>query len=189
MENVLVGSLARENVKDSEIQETIVDIQTRLTDVNLSLSQQAEFEQVMKDVTRDSFEVNGTPVEGQKIADELVPLLIKLGVHDADDVARDMLTASTRTVSGGDSYCVLQERFGGPRVLIRPHSSSSVQTPISIEIKTFLGNPSKSKDDETSDEVKENSANLKHLHIEIECCSVFEVYDKAMVESAQDEVN
>jgi hypothetical protein len=131
-ENLLVASLARDDIELHEIEETIKDIQARLEDITLDPSQQVDYDQVIKDVTRDSFLINGTGVDGPSVVQSIEALLRELDIAGADKFQTSLLSASARTISGGDSYYVLQERFGGPQVMIRP--SSAQAAPIKIDI-------------------------------------------------------
>eukprot|EP00936_MAST-01D_sp_MAST-1D-sp1_P002496 g2496.t1 len=99
----------------------------------------ASQQQVAKDIARDSFVVNGSAtIEGAAVTAELQHALAAHGVvaRAAPRVVRSILTAAARTVAGGDSYFAVQQRFGGPSVLVRP--SQQQPPPIHINIE---GNP------------------------------------------------
>jgi hypothetical protein len=97
------------------------------------------YEQAVKDANRESIELNGTVFVGNfkllqtQLHEAIRPLVIG-SEETLDVVCRDILRASSRTASGGDSYSIVFYLFGKEELVVTPENVQS--KPISITVDT-----------------------------------------------------
>ena len=114
---------------------TVKDLEEPLSAISLPPASVVSEEQVLKDITREMFRINGNLVEGshsQQMIQSVVETLCQRPTAESRNVAYSLLEASSRTISGGDSFFVVQDLFGGPSLLIKP--ANVVAHPIEVNV-------------------------------------------------------
>lgn len=114
---------------------TVKDLEDSLSAISLPPASEVSEDQVLKDVTREIFRINGNLVEGsqsQQSMQSVVETLCQRSATESRTIAYALLEASSRTTSGGDSFFVVQDLFGGPSLLIKPADVES--HPIEVTI-------------------------------------------------------
>lgn len=146
------GKVFHDSVRESRSPQGLVNVvfkwKKRLTRIQLPPSSVADIDQVRKDARRDSVVVNGKLFERSE-DESLQYLVAQLSMLDEDrkgrDVhrtnasrygrlARQILMAASRTVSGADSYFVCQHLFltSRPDFHLTPSAHDSLPTRIDI---------------------------------------------------------
>jgi hypothetical protein len=114
---------------------TVESLEKPLSAISLPKAAHVEKDQVYKDITREEFVVNGNLVEGSRAQQSLQSMLEnKCGLTNAasEATAYQLLEASSRTISGGDSFFVVQDLFGSASLMIK--QANAVVIPIEIVV-------------------------------------------------------